>query len=131
MSNFTTLPMAKEVAKHPSLSQSRGFLGYFKHTFYAPTGSMLQSYSNYYKESDARLFKQLIETPSEKLLQYVPSLQEVDDSDESNFRLDICVSQDGQFMAMQLNHVDGEAITHITPIRYFEGKEALTVDSIF
>ena len=52
-------------------------------------------------------------------------------NDNSLFRLDLCISHDCHFIAMQLNHVNGDEITHITPIRYFEGNDALAVNEIF
>lgn len=131
MSKFFALNMAREVAKHPSIHQREYLFGLFRSTVYVPTNSAVESYSNYYSEEDARLFKNLIECKSEKLQESVDSLAKVECSPGSNFRLDLCISHDGQFVAMQLNHVDNEVVTHITPIRYFEGKEAETVDNTF
>lgn len=131
MSKFFALNMAREVAKHPSIKQRHYLFGLIHSTVYVPTNSAVESYSNYYNEADARLFKNLIESPSDQLQANVESLTKVECTPGANFRLDLCISHDGQFVAMQLNHVVNEVVTHITPIRYFEGKDAETVDNTF
>lgn len=131
MSKFYALKMAEEVANHPSLIKQDRFFGLMHNVIYKPTESKVESFSNYYKESDAQLFKNLIECTSDQLESKVESLKEAYCSNDSSFRLDICVSKDGKFIAMQLNHVANDVTTHITPIRYFEGEEAQKVDKIF
>jgi len=131
MSKFFALDMAHEVSKHPQIKSTSGIFGHFKTVIYVPTESKMESYSNYYKESDARLLKNLIECPDEEIEQKISALSETDSINEANFRLDLCISQDAQFVAMQLNHVADGVITHITPIRYFVGQMAQRVEEIF
>ena len=131
MSRFYTLKMAREVAEHPMIADQEHLFGLIHNVVYKPTSSKIESYSNYYAEEDARLFKNLIEGKDDNLKNELDPLAKVMCSDSSLFRLDLCVSHDCQFIAMQLNHVNGEEITHITPIRYFEGNDALAVNEIF
>lgn len=131
MSRFYALPMAYEVAKHPSIEEKDYLFGLIHTVVYKPTASKVESYSNYYKEDDARLFKNLIESPKGQVSNYVDPLNDVNTTDGASFRLDICVSHDGKFIALQLNHVADDVTTHITPIRYFEGTEAMAVDNLF
>ena len=131
MSKFYAIKMAEEVASHPNILKESFFFGLFHHVKYKPTGSKIESFSNFYKDTDAQLFKNLIESKEGQLESNVASLKEAYCTDDSSFRLDICVSKDGQFIAMQLNHIADDTLTHITPIRYFEGTEAITVDKIF
>lgn len=131
MSKFYALDMAKEVIKHPQIRETKGFLGYFKQAFYAPTASKVNSFSNYYTENDARLIKNLIDGPEEDFSCNMEALDKVDCIKNAPFRLDLCISHDSQFIAMQLNHVVNGVVTHITPIRYFEGQMALKVENIF
>ena len=131
MSRFFALKMAEEVANHPMIAKENHLFGLLHDVVYKPTESKMESFSNYYKESDAQLFKNLIECKSDQLESTVNSLKDAYCTDDSSFRLDLCVSKDGQFIAMQLNHIANDVTTHITPIRYFVGKEALQVDKIF
>lgn len=131
MSKFYALEMAKTVSAHPNLMKQDRFFGLLHNVVYKPTDSIVESYSNYYKEEDAQRFKSLIESKDEQLEAHIESLKDAYCEPGESFRLDICASQDGQFIAMQLNHVANNITTHITPIRYFEGKEALKVDKIF
>lgn len=131
MSKFYALKMAQEVASHPMISQQDHLFGLIHDVVYKPTESKVESYSNYYTEEDARLFKNLIESKENDLNVSLNPLENVMCNSKSMFRLDLCVSHDSRFIAMQLNHVNGDEITHITPIRYFEGEDALAVNEIF
>lgn len=131
MSKFFALKMAEEVANHPRLATQDRFFGLMRDVVYKPTDSKLASFSNFYKDTDAQLFKNLIECTSDQLDSKVDLLKDAYCTPDSSFRLDICVSEDGRFIAMQLNHVADNVTTHITPIRYFEGEEAQKVDQIF
>jgi len=123
--------MAREVAKHPQIILEKHFFGLLQDTVYAPTSSEVESYSNYYKDNDAQLFKNLIDAPASELEQNLKSLEDVETNDEGKYRLDLCISHDGQFIAMQLNKVEDDVTTHVTPVRYFMGKEAEQVNQVF
>ncbi len=131
MSRFYNLDMAKEVAKHPQITLEKHLFGLFEDTVYAPTSSEVESYSNYYTDADAQLFKNLIEGPISDFDKNLKPLETVETTDDSKFRLDLCISHDGQFIAMQLNKVENDVTTHVTPVRYFMGKDAEKVDQIF
>jgi len=131
MSKFHAIEMADEVAKHPHITYSKGLFGKFGQVVYSPTSSKMESYSNYYNEAVARQFQTLINSNDENLSQSLKPLLNTKCEDSTNFRLDLCISHDSRFIAMQLNHVADGTITHITPVRYFEGDEAQMVDDIF
>lgn len=131
MSKFYALQMATEVVKHHNIAETNGFLGHFKHAFYRPTNSMVESYCNYYNEPEARKIQSLIDSTDEQLDEHLSALSETNCVSSASFRLDMCVSQDCRFIAMQLNHVAGDVVTHLTSIRYFEDETALKVNEIF
>ena len=131
MSRFYALKMAQEVAQLPMIAEKQHLFGLIHNVVYSPTSSKMESYSNYYKEEDAQLFKNLIESNSSELATKLNPLEKVECNTDSKFRLDLCVSHDSKFVAMQLNHVSESGVTHITPIRYFEGAEAEAVTDIF
>ena len=124
MSKFNKLDMAKEVAKHPQIILKNHFFG-------LPTSSEVESYSNYYQDKDALLFRNLIDASASDLEQNLKPLEDVETKEDGKYRLDLCVSHDGQFIAMQLNEVVGDVVKHLTPVRYFMGEEAQKVDQIF
>jgi len=131
MSKFFALEMAHEVANHPQLIKKTGFFGWHQKVVYRPTDSPVESYSNYYSMEDAEKVRDLINSTDMCFDSKLGSCTELPLQDNSTFRLDLCISHDSQFIAMQLNHVSDGSITHITPIRYFEGKQAQMVDDIF
>lgn len=131
MSKFFALEMSHEVSKHPKLNVSKGFLGFCRKVTYIPTDSQVESYSNYYAKQDAERIRDLINCSDDKAQSQVDAFQPIETQPGSSFRLDLCVSDDAQFIAMQLNHVANGVMTHITPIRYFEGALAKQVENIF
>ena len=131
MSKFNKLDMAKEVAKHPQIVLKNHFFGLFGNTVYAPTSSEVESYSNYYEDKEAFLFRNLIDASASDLEQNLKPLEDVETKEDGKYRLDLCVSHDGQFIAMQLNEVVNDVAKHLTPVRYFIGEEAQKVDQIF
>lgn len=124
MSKFFALEMASEVAKHPKLTISHGLLGLFKKATYKPTGSVVESYSNCYKLDDALQIRDLINADDKEFEQKLTTIGKIDCDPKANFHLDLCISHDCRFVAMQLNHVADDEVMHITPIRYIEGKMA-------
>lgn len=131
MSKFYALKMAQEVAMHPMIKKKDRLFGLLHNVVYKPTDSIIESYSNYYTEEDALLFKNLIESSEEQFNDNIKMLTNVNCAPNAKFRLDLCISHDGKFVAMQLNHVTEDSTTHITSIRYFEGEKAEKVDNIF
>jgi len=131
MSKFFALEMAHEVARHPQLVTCNGFLGWGQKVVYRPTESPVESYSNYYSMEDAEKVRDLINCTDPSFDTQLGSCHDLPLKEFSTFRLDLCISHDSQFIAMQLNHVAEGKITHITPIRYFEGSQAEKVDDIF
>lgn len=131
MSKFFALEMSHEVSKHPKLNVTKGFLGFFRKVIYTPTDSPVESYSNFYAKQDAERIRDLINCSDEKAQSQVDTFKTIETQPDSSFRLDLCVSDDAHFIAMQLNHVANGVMTHITPIRYFEGALAQQIENIF
>jgi len=131
MSKFSALEMSKEVAKHPMISKSHGIFGHFQHAIYKPTDSQVESYSNYYSKSDAEQIRDFINSSDQVLDEEIAAFPQMSSDTNSAFRLDLCISHDCQFLAMQLNHVSETGIIHITPIRFFEGAQAQKVEDLF
>ena len=77
MSNFNKLDMAKEVAKHPQIVLKNYFFGLLSNTVYAPTSSEVESYSNYYQDKDALLFRNLIDASASDLEQNLKPLEDM------------------------------------------------------
>ncbi len=130
MSKFYALNMAQEVAKYPQIANKDTFFGLIHQTVYQPTQSKVESFSNYYNAENGQVFRELIECPKEQLNQLLDTLQETHQDKEGKYRLDLCISEDCKFVAMQLNEVKGSNTFHLTPIRYFEGKEAESVENL-
>lgn len=127
MSKFYALEMAAQVAKHPHIAEKKGLLGLWTSVVYQPTGSKVGSYCNIYDEASAASIKQIMQCPDNELDSMISQMKEWQCCDKGNYRLELCISGDAQFIAMHLTNSDGR---EILPIRYFEGKKAALIDSL-
>jgi len=131
MAKFFALEMANEVSQHPHISVNKYLFGWLYNVVYSPTDSEVESYSNYYEQDIASKFRNLINSKEEEFDQYLQPLINTQCLEIGAFRVDLCISHDAKFIAIQLNHIADGVMTHITPIRYFEGEQAQMVQEIF
>ena len=131
MSKFFNLNMANEVAQNPHVVIRHHLFGMLTSVLYGPTQSPIESYSNYYGKEQGEFFLQLINSSEGHLTDAIGSAHDIEAQPQGGYRLDLCLSSDHRFIALQLNEVQGETPHPLTPIRYFEGDQAEMVESLF
>ncbi len=129
MSKFLALNMANEVAKNPQVSLEKTVFGLHTSAKYQPTHSTIDSFSNFYGVTGRDILERILE--SKNVDDAVASVEEIECVEDGKYRLDLCISRDHQFVAMQLNEVTDTAERHLSPIRYYEGKEAEKIENLF
>lgn len=127
MSKFYALKMAAQVATHPHINEKKGLLGLGHKVVYQPTGSKVASYCNHYDEKNATHIRQLMQCPENELESIISQMDEWHCCEKGNYLLELCISDDAQFIAMRLTQADG---SEVLPIRYFEGKKASMIDNL-
>jgi len=129
MSKFLALNMANEVAKNPQVSVETSIFGLHTSAKYQPTHSKIDSFSNFYGTTGRDILERILESKDvEKALE---SIEEIECIEDGKYRLDLCISRDHQFVAMQLIELTDNAEKHLSPIRYYEGKEAEKIENLF
>jgi len=121
MSKFNTIEIANLVSLHPKV-EKRNFLGFFEHTFYQPMHSDIESFRNYYDAREADILQQIAEgdDPAETL----DAASEMNTSNDGDYRLDLCISEDRQFAAFQVFACEhGEYIPY-SRLCFLEGRQA-------
>ena len=99
MSKFRTIGISSLVALHPKVEIHK-FLGMFERVNYQPTHSAISSYRNYYNVREAELLQQIADT--EQPAQGQASVTEIHTADNGDYRLDLCMSADCEFVAFQV-----------------------------
>ncbi len=129
MSKFLALNMANEVAKNPQVSLEKSVFGLHTSAQYQPTHSKIDSFSNFYGTTGRDILERILD--SKNVDDAIESVNEIECDESGKYRLDLCISRDHKFIAMQLNEVTDSAEKHLSPIRYYEGEDAEKIENLF
>ena len=129
MANFNNLQMANALLAHEKLSIKSTLFGLKKQLVYIPTGSPVKVIrDNYHADAIAPL-QRIIESDSKGLATAVKAFR-VKKQPIGNVELDICISDDKNFVALQLLQFGDEYAYHpITDPAFFEGEQAQLIAS--
>lgn len=131
MSRFNSIEMAKTVSSHAHISTQKTFFGLLTKAYYIPTGSTIRSYENYFRPELHDDLTALFTLKEEQMSHFISRLKGVKSVPNGNLRLDLCVSDDRQFVAIQLYQFQNFLYRPISEIRYFEGPLAEQVQDLF
>jgi len=130
MANFKNLQMANALLVHEKLSIKSTLFGLKKRLVYIPTGSPVKVIRNNYHADAIDQLQRIIESDGKGLAAMVKSFR-AKKQPIGNVELDICLSDDKNFVALQLLRFGDEYAYHtITEPAFFEGEQAQLVSSI-
>ena len=130
MANFKNLQMDNALLVHEKLSIKSTLFGLKKRLVYIPTGSPVKVIRNNYHADAIDQLQRIIESDGKGLAAMVKSFRAKKQS-IGNVELDICLSDDKNFVALQLLRFGDEYAYHtITEPAFFEGEQAQLVSSI-
>ena len=130
MANFKNLKMAEALLSNNNLSVESTLFGLIKRLVYAPTGSPVKVFRyNYHADAMAPL-QRIIESEDKGLNAAVKAFRAQKQA-VGNVELDVCLSQDKNFVALQLLQFGDEYAYHpISSPAFFEGEQAQLVSKI-
>lgn len=129
MSKFSAIEISQLVALHPKVNNQKLF-GLFERVRYVPTGSKIESYRNYYSAADAETLIRLSETSDDAIAQDLSNCSELPLSQEQDYRMDLCKSDDCQFVAFQVFRKKMGEYEAASKLRILEGELALKFENI-
>lgn len=130
MANFNNLQMANALLAHEKLSVKSILFGLKKLLVYIPTGSPVKVIRDNYHADAVDQLQRIIESDDKGLAAAVKSFR-AKKQPIGNVQLDICLSEDKNFVALQLLRFGDEYAYHpITEPAFFEGEQAQLVSSI-
>ena len=114
----------------PQVEIKKCFFGLSTSMTYQKTNSKIHIIQNEYDASNCKLLEDTLLTSPEKLVEVGVSAKDIKKSSIGNYRLDICLSDDKQFLATQLLRFVNFNYVEITDMKVFEGKAAEIIAEI-
>lgn len=131
MTKYSSMPMGEALVAHPSIHEKKTFFGLKKEAYYAPTNSIIKGYDFYPTEGSTHLVKQLMSTEKvEEATHLAESGKKIEYRDNGTERLDVCLSKDRQFIALQCFCYENYYYRKTTEVKYFEGEAAEKVSEM-
>lgn len=127
MASINNLEMAETIANNSNIKISKGFLGIGSKATYTPTNSKLNAVINYYSAEDAQAFVKLINAAETEVASLAKKVTPPSKLSISNYRLEACVTDDKQFVAIQVLSYADFRNTPICDVKYFEGEAAQAI----
>lgn len=127
MASINNLEMAETISNNSNIKISKVFLGIGSKATYTPTNSKLNAIINYYSAEDAQAFVKLINAAETEVASLAKKVTPPAKLSISNYRLEACVADDKQFVAIQVLSYADFRNTPICDLKYFEGEAAQAI----
>ena len=125
------MKMGEAVASHPNISVKTSWFGLKKDFVYTPTGNKLKGYEMSIKSDGCRIANNLITAKTEHDLDtMIEKKERLIDNPNGNERMDIVLSADRQFVALQLFRYENYLFVEVGEPKFFEGEDAMKVTKI-
>ena len=130
MANINHLEMASAFKALPQVEIKKCFFGLSTSITYQKTSSKIRIIQNEYDAVNGKMLEELLYTSPEKLAEDGAPAKDIKKSSIGNYRLDVCLSDDKQFLATQLLRFVNFNYVEITDMKVFEGKAAEIIAEI-
>lgn len=127
MASIKNLEMAETICNNPNIKISKGFFGIGSKATYTPTNSKLNAVINYYSAEDAQAFVKLINAAETEVASLAKKVTPPSKLSISNYRLEACVTDSQQFVAIQVLSYADFRNTPICDLKYYEGEAAQAI----
>lgn len=131
MSKLKNMEMADAVFSKGCVSVEKSFFGLKENLSYLPTNSKIDVLQHEFTPENGRKIENILSTNASSLENAVKTVGKVPTTMVGNMRLDICVSRDRRFAALQLFRFGTGDYQPVTGVCFYEGHEAELVTSIF
>ena len=98
---------------------------------YKPTGSPVKAMVLEYSPSEGERVARLLNMPIDKMAADIEQNGKPVAGANGNFRLEVCISSDRQFCALQLSRYADFSYCPLSEPRFFEGEEVENVAKLF
>lgn len=124
MSRFNSVEMAKTVSQHSHVAMNHTFFGIITTARYTETGSLIDSFENFYAKIEGEELRGFLSLSDDQIQNRKCWNRIAYNKEYGNYRLDLCLSRDHKFVAMQLYQFIAFMYRPVTDVRCFEGETA-------
>jgi len=124
MASLKNLAMSADIVKNEHIDIKKTFWGFHEKVIFNQTGSEVEVKQIEFTTEAGKQLEKLLKTPTSKLADALADCGKIQQRPMSNVKLDICVSKDRQFLALQLFNYYDLMFHPVTGVRVLEGKIA-------
>lgn len=124
MANIKSLGMAEELLANPHISVRKSFFGLVTNYIYNPTGDKINVVQKCYNPGDGDTIKHMLSLGIEGLKKGFRDKGMPDPIAIGNMQLNICYTEDFQFLAMQMEQFVDYMYKPTTDLVVAEGEDA-------
>ena len=125
MSSIKNLEMAAALSAHPYVTFKRSLFS--AKAVYTPTQSQIKVIILEYSPSEGERLERLLAMPLDKMAEHIAQKGKPSAGANGNFRLELCLSDDHQFCALQLFRFSDFVYHPVFEPRFYKGKDVETV----
>ena len=125
MSSIKNLEMAAALSSYHHIEIKKSLFS--TKAIYTPTQSQAKAIILEYTPSEGERVERLLDMPLDKMAAEIQQKGKPVAGANGNFRLELCLSDDRQFCAVQLLHFGDFQYRPVFEPRFYEGKDAETV----
>ena len=113
--------MAAAVSAHHHIAVKKSLFS--TKVIYTPTSSPVKAIVQEYSPSEGEKVERLLDMPLDKMAADIEQKGKPASSANGNYRLEVCMSDDRQFCALQLFHFVGFSYRPLFDPRFYEGND--------
>ena len=129
MSSLKNLGMAAAVSAYKNITIKKSLFS--TKAIYTPTGSTIKAMVLEYSPSEGEKVKHLIAMPRDKITADIEQKGKPKTGVNGNFRLEVCLSDDHQFCALQLFRFADLCYSSLYEPRFYEGTDVEYITKLF
>ena len=130
MANIKNLQMWNTICNDLRISISKSLFGLKTKAVYKKTGSKIMAKTIEFSPTDGERLKSILNTPKEKMSQAIGDYRPKPIVN-GNYMMEICVSEDSEFIALQLLQFNRLNYEPVSELHFFEGEDAKTIEKMF
>lgn len=131
MSRFNSVEMAKTVSQYPQVEIKKSFFGLFTKAFYRPTNSPIGSYAKYFTREALEDLELLLNLNKDNCREKTSHLVLCEAVANGNLLLEMCLSNDRRFIALQLSQYHNLSYRPLSDVTYYEDETAEVIARLF
>lgn len=121
MSSIKSLGMAAAVSANKNITIKKSWFS--TKAIYKPSGSLVKAFALEYSLPEGEKLEALLDMPLEKMADYIEQKGKPRAGVNGNFRLEVCLSKDHCFCALQLFRFADFCYRPLFEPRFYEGTE--------